>query len=554
MPPTFPCPNPVCTQVFSADAVQGASSLVCPRCGTKFEFRPLAPAPVPAAPKAAPQRPPGQTPRVAASPAKPASRPAGPAPARASAHAPPPLPVPIARPVAGAVRVAPPPLPPKPAAPPPPLAAPVAPMAAPLAAAPTLAFGSPSDVLLKAPRRRRGLPGWLTAAPLVVPVFGAVAGLVLWATYAGFSLWSLPTPGTALSDAQAKGFIQQGNFRINPPGPPWKQDTALQVQMHVDLAYRRTGPSSCMALAFKDYQTRLPRDAELIDDALGKINLFLTNVEYEQKPKGEQKLGGRPALALEFTGEDPEHVLVEGECLTTAYRGFGYWFFTWGPQDDHDNLDGRVGRPPPGIRDGQTAGGLEQGAAQDAHPRRQQAAPINWTMWRTFGRKQELDGYDRRADAVLMGYDPKDKDARRSDLTAVVQVLGLEKAKDLGEAVKEARDATCWRWRRKSRPTPTSTTSPAPRWRWSTDKSLPNADNDADVGASSGHVTKFDVKKSADQQNTSSWPWCQDDRRAGGGVRVRLGAARLLGPGIHAAPWRNCGRRRGSFEASVVSP
>ena len=33
-----------------------------------------------------------------------------------------------------------------------------------------------------------------------------------------------------------------------------------------------------------------------------------------------------------------------------------------------------------------------------------------------------------------------------------------------------------------------------------TDKSLPNAANDADVGGFRGHVTKFDVKKSADQQ------------------------------------------------------
>ncbi len=502
MPPTFPCPNPVCTQVFSADAVQGASSLVCPRCGTKFEFRPLAPAPVPAAPKAAPQRPPGQTPRVAASPAKPASRPAGPAPARASAHAPPPLPVPIARPVAGAVRVAPPPLPPKPAAPPPPLAAPVAPMAAPLAgapaAAPTLAFGSPSDVLLKAPRRRRGLPGWLTAALIVVPVFGAVAGLVLWATYAGFSLWSLPTPGTALSDAQAKGFIQQGNFRINPPGPPWKQDTALQVQMHVDLAYRRTGPSSCMALAFKDYQTRLPRDAELIDDALGKINLFLTNVEYEQKPKGEQKLGGRPALALEFTGEDPEHVLVEGECLTTAYRGFGYWFFTWGPQDDHDNLTAEWAD----LRQGFAMGKLREGWSE-APPKTLTLVgnklPYQLDYVEDVWRKQELDGYDRRADAVLMGYDPKDKDARRGDLTAVVQVLGLEKAKDLGEAVKEAR-AYLLEMEKEKQADADQYNFPGATMEVVADKSLPNADNDADVGAFRGHITKFDVKKSADQQ------------------------------------------------------
>ena len=377
MPPTFPCPNPVCTQVFNADAVQGASSLVCPRCGTKFEFRPQAPAKS-LGPKAVTPRPPGPPPRVAAPPAKPVARPAGPAPAKSPAA--PPSPVPLARPVAGTARVAPPPLPPKPAAtppPPPPVASPVVPMALPLAeshsASATLVFGSTPDVLLKTPRRRRGLPGWLVATLIVVPVFGGVAGLFLWATHAGYTFWNTPSPGNALSDEQTKGFVQQGNFHINPPGSPWKQDTALQVQMQVNLAYRRTGPSSAVALAFKDYQTRLPRDAELIDDALGKINIYLTNVEYELKPKGEQKLGGQPALALEFTGEDPEHVLVEGECLTVAYRGFGYWFFDLGAAGRARQPDGRVGRPPPGFRARQPARGLDRGAAQDAHPRRQQA-------------------------------------------------------------------------------------------------------------------------------------------------------------------------------------
>ena len=132
-----------------------------------------------------------------------------------------------------------------------------------------------------------------------------------------------------------------------------------------------------MALAFKDYQTRLPRDAELIDEALGKINIYLTNVEYELKPKGEQKLGGRPALALEFTGEDPEHVLVEGECLTTAYRGFGYWFFSLGAAGRARQPDGRVGRPPPGFRAGQTARGLDRGAAARRSRSRETSCPIN---------------------------------------------------------------------------------------------------------------------------------------------------------------------------------
>ena len=33
-----------------------------------------------------------------------------------------------------------------------------------------------------------------------------------------------------------------------------------------------------------------------------------------------------------------------------------------------------------------------------------------------------------------------------------------------------------------------------------TDKSLPNADNDVRIGGFQGHITKFDVKKSADHQ------------------------------------------------------
>ena len=154
---------------------------------------------------------------------------------------------------------------------------------------------------------------------------------------------------------------------------------------------------------------RLPRDAELIDDALGKINLFLTNVEYEQKPKGQQKLGGRPAPALEFTGEDPEHVLVEGECLAMAYRGFGYWFFTWGPQDEHDNLtDGWAD-----LRQGFAIGKLREGWIE-APPKTLTLVgnklPYQLDYVEDVWRKQELDGYDRRADAVLMGYDPKDKE------------------------------------------------------------------------------------------------------------------------------------------------
>src|SRR5438874_432526 len=35
----FPCPNPICTHVFSAQEVQSAGALKCPVCGQVFQFR-----------------------------------------------------------------------------------------------------------------------------------------------------------------------------------------------------------------------------------------------------------------------------------------------------------------------------------------------------------------------------------------------------------------------------------------------------------------------------------------------------------------------------------
>src|SRR5208337_1342685 len=60
MPDGFPCPNPACTHRFPAATVAGANALVCPRCGTLFQFR--AAAPTPAYPMGRPVAPPAGIP------------------------------------------------------------------------------------------------------------------------------------------------------------------------------------------------------------------------------------------------------------------------------------------------------------------------------------------------------------------------------------------------------------------------------------------------------------------------------------------------------------
>src|SRR5262245_7264067 len=97
----LPCPNPACSHVFATDQVHGAAALVCPVCGTRFQFRATPPtakpgAAAPAAPRPAPlAKPIGQGPSAPPPPPAPSSwlRPAAtPEPAREAIVLPEPAP------------------------------------------------------------------------------------------------------------------------------------------------------------------------------------------------------------------------------------------------------------------------------------------------------------------------------------------------------------------------------------------------------------------------------------------------------------------------------
>jgi hypothetical protein len=252
-----------------------------------------------------------------------------------------------------------------------------------------------------------------------------------------------------------------------------------------------------MTLMYRDFQTRQPRDAELIDETLNRVRGYLANVEYEVKPKDDKaKLGGQDAVRLEFQGEDPQHVLVDGECLAMTYRGVGYWLFTWAPADDALAL----AKEWDALRHGFTLGDQREGW-KPVPPKtltvQGDRLPYKLEYVESVWQKQERDGYDPRADAVLLGYDPKDKDARQGGLAATVQVLALEKTADLDAAVKEAKDAVLEIEKEKEASTD-NYAFPGATLNVVDDKNLPNADNNADVGAFHGHISKFEAKKSAD--------------------------------------------------------
>ena len=380
-----------------------------------------------------------------------------------------------------------------PASPPPPVAAPVIPMAAPVdadeAAAASLSFDSEPDVVLRTPRRKAGIPGWLTAALLLVFIFGGTALLVI-----GAIRWQ----PHLFAPQQATGFIPQANLDMVPPPKPWQQDTALMAAMRVNLAYRRGDPSSVMALAFKDYQKRLPREAEMIDEALSKLRSYLGSVEYELQPKSDDvKLAGLPALQLNFTGENPEHVQVSGQCLMAASGGIGYWFFSWAPVDNQDQVSGEWAA---------FGGNLKLGKRREGWTEAPRAPleltgvklPYKLEYAKELWEKQPLDGYDKHDDAVLLGYDPKDKDARRGDQAALVQILALDKAPNLDAAAKEARDYLLEMEKEKQSGPGAMYNFPDAIVTVAAEKSLHNTDVATHIGGFRGHLFKLQVQKSAD--------------------------------------------------------
>jgi hypothetical protein len=397
-------------------------------------------------------------------------------------------------------------------APPPPLAAPVArppavPVAVPVAAVvdappPALAFSHP-DLSLGPRRTRGGLKGVLTP----VLIFAAGGAVLIGLVVAGL-LWlrssAPPAPtGDVLTADDAKLYSEGGNFRLTPPPAAWRTDHGLQRDLRVNLAMHRGGPSNTLAVFFRDYEKpdakgRLPSDAELIDEAVTKLRAMIADLEYEPKPREPGvTLGGQPALRMEFQGEDREHVIVNGEVWMLAYRGWGYWFFTWGPLDDHD----RVAPEWAVLRDGFALENQREGWKERPKPTKTALGKglpyrleYSEDVW-TRVKDGDKASYDARADWVLTGSDPKDKDIKSAGLKATVQALALDKADDLKAADKAARDHVLELMKEKQS-SGTEYNYPNATMDVVTDKSLlHNADNDCDVGAFRGHVVKLEVKQ-----------------------------------------------------------
>ncbi|HEV3258239.1 MAG TPA: hypothetical protein VG013_15260 [Gemmataceae bacterium] len=442
----FPCPNPSCSHVFPRASVAASGSLTCPRCGMVFQFRADA-----ETAKASP----------AVRPAPPPDKPAVP-PAAARPAPPAPQPVPIAAAVTAA-------RPPQPAIP---VAAPVGP--APGAADNPFATPLQLSPTARPPLRRRAR-GWGKYAVLGV-VLAGIAGLVVVAV----KLFSEQDQDQADALPGQKAKFPLHNCQFVVPPDPWAQDHSLQTSTGANLlTMRRSDPNGWLALAGKDYKTRTPRDAEVIDEGVRRLEGYFQNFQWEQK--GDVDVGGQKAQRLVFQGEVKE-VRMGGECYVLTAQGIAYWLSVWTPAKYADQEAKEFDQ----MRARFTVLGERNGWEEKRPtPKTFRGTKVPYTLRDTQGvweQDPEPQNADADADLLLRGKDPADpQDVLRM---AQVMVLILGPQNNAAAAVAGARTRL---EKQEKKDTPGITVEPL------SDK------DDADakavrVGTTRGHILTLHVK------------------------------------------------------------
>src|SRR5262249_51529827 len=120
----------------------------------------------------------------------------------------------------------------------------------------------------------------------------------------------------------------------------WDSDNDARKGLHVYLARKRSKPRNHFAIHYQDYKTEMPTRAIMVDVALTRLRKYFDAVEWELKPdSGDWKVGGLQGFALEFAATNKDdQVPMTGEVVMTASEGIGYWFFTWGPETQRDEI------------------------------------------------------------------------------------------------------------------------------------------------------------------------------------------------------------------------
>ncbi len=315
------------------------------------------------------------------------------------------------------------------------------PLATPITAEAASALAFESGPLVVAPSARRKATGGGKRGRS--KLLFTIAGLVVLAVAVGGAIWGAVWLYKYVKRMQPDGDLaaikdtEKDNYKYALPSGSWDLNREVMTRLVVHFCLTRNKPNDNLALFVRDYQRRLPSEAEMLDVALFKLRNHFSPLEWERKPKPSFKFGNQPvALYLEFQGTDNNGVAMTGEVVVIGYQGFGYWFYTWCPVDQQET----VAQEWPRLRENFTLLNRRDGWKES--PREKDTQPIadlpyEVTFVKEVWKVRDPEKWDPSAQVVLVGYDPNE--FKHSGKAASFRLLVLDKAEDAEKTYEAAR-------------------------------------------------------------------------------------------------------------------
>lgn len=224
-------------------------------------------------------------------------------------------------------------------------------------------------------------------------------------------------------------------FKLKLPTDMWNPEKELTTRLMARVAYKHTKADVWFAVAVRDYGFQRPRDAELLKEAIDRLEShFGDALELDAKTK-PSTLGGQEAQSFRFKGQF-NSVLRHGECTMCSHQGFGYWLFVAAPSfEEAEQAKVEIeGEAASFTLDTTRQGWREQPPKLDTYAATK--APFQLKVPSGIWEKHDAKDEEERGELFLFGRFPKEKDNRKN---ASILVFTMDRGADLKETYAAAR-------------------------------------------------------------------------------------------------------------------
>jgi hypothetical protein len=241
----------------------------------------------------------------------------------------------------------------------------------------------------------------------------------------------------AMGNARNLKGLPEKAFKLHLLKNTWDTDNELKSQFGALGAWRNKADDLWLAIAVKDYGTAKPRDAELVQQGIERLEgRFGESLELAAKTEPAE-VAGVKAQKLTFKGQLGA-VVSWGECTMFSHHGFAYWIFLGGPsKEDIQPYAAELRKPETGLAlETDRKGWREQPPKMESFVASDGLVSVT-AQEGVWEKSTPANVEFETGTLLLLGRYVKEKDNTKN---AHLQVFTLEKQADLKEAIKQAKD------------------------------------------------------------------------------------------------------------------